>query len=409
MRDQVQLYIRVRLADGTHPYLRAAYARNGRIKPGFGMQAGRAVEFPACTYHLRYRQGSKRKWEPVGTDASLAVVKLSAKAAALEGSEQTLSSPVPEAQQLPREETKVRTPGRRLLTECAATYLGEVAEHKSAKTMAAYRYTVCSFLAHVGYAVLVEGPTQRRRVECIEDIRREDILAWMSQLKAKGDSPRTDRNRVDFLQIFLHHWKVGSVLTGSDLPKYTRKKVRAYNPTELAKMYEAATLDEVDLLSFLECPGAREQEAQFVCWPDVDLVRKLYTVTEHLDLGYKPKDKEEGTLPIADILVERLLARRKRYPRTRLIFPGKNGKPNGHALGLVKRLALRAGVHCGLCVNKSGLSCATHPVCRNVLLHKMRKTSASTLHHNGLPAQTLQRYLRHSDLSTKGLYSGPTR
>ena len=53
MRDQVQLYIRVRLADGTHPYLRAAYARNGRIKPGFGMQAGRAVEFPACTYHLR--------------------------------------------------------------------------------------------------------------------------------------------------------------------------------------------------------------------------------------------------------------------------------------------------------------------------------------------------------------------
>ncbi len=137
MRDQVQLYIRVRLADGTHPYLRAAYARNGRIKPGFGMQAGRAVEFPACTYHLRYRQGSKRKWEPVGTDASLAVVKLSAKAAALEGSEQTLSSPVPEAQQLPREETKVRTPGRRLLTECAATYLGEVAEHKSAKTMAA--------------------------------------------------------------------------------------------------------------------------------------------------------------------------------------------------------------------------------------------------------------------------------
>jgi len=30
----------------------------------------------------------------------------------------------------------------------------------------------------------------------------------------------------------------------------------------------------------------------------------------------------------------------------------------------------------------------------------MRKTFASALHHNGLPAQTLQRYLRHSDLST---------
>jgi site-specific recombinase XerD len=30
----------------------------------------------------------------------------------------------------------------------------------------------------------------------------------------------------------------------------------------------------------------------------------------------------------------------------------------------------------------------------------MRKTFASTLHHKGLPAQTLQRYLRHADLAT---------
>ena len=40
----------------------------------------------------------------------------------------------------------------------------------------------------------------------------------------------------------------------------------------------------------------------------------------------------------------------------------------------------------------------------NVLLHTMRKTFASTLHHNGLPAQMLQRYLRHSDLTTTIAY-----
>jgi site-specific recombinase XerD len=34
----------------------------------------------------------------------------------------------------------------------------------------------------------------------------------------------------------------------------------------------------------------------------------------------------------------------------------------------------------------------------------MRKTFASTLHHKGLPAQTLQRYLRHSELSTTLAY-----
>lgn len=147
-----------------------------------------------------------------------------------------------------------------------------------------------------------------------------------------------------------------------------------------------------------------EQEAQYVCWSDVDLERKTYTVTEHLDLGYRPKDKEEGTLPIPELLVGTLKARRKRYPHTRLIFPGKHGKPNGHALRSIKRLALRAGVNCGQCVNKAGKSCATHPVCRHILLHKMRKTFASTLHHKGLPAQTLQQYLRHSELSTTLAY-----
>ncbi len=84
MREQVQLYIRARQADGTHPYMRAAYARNGRVRPSFGMQNGRAVEFPGCTYHLRYREGTKRKWESVGTDSSLAFVKMAEREAAIE-------------------------------------------------------------------------------------------------------------------------------------------------------------------------------------------------------------------------------------------------------------------------------------------------------------------------------------
>ena len=60
------------------------------------------------------------------------------------------------------------------------------------------------------------------------------------------------------------------IVKGSDLPRFTKKKVRAYNPQEMAKVSEHATLDEADLLTFLLCTGAREQEAQFVCWPDVN-------------------------------------------------------------------------------------------------------------------------------------------
>jgi integrase/recombinase XerD len=386
MKSPVQMYLRVRLPDGTYPYLRAAYASNGHIRPNHAMHKGRAANFPGSTYYLRYQIKGKRVWEPAGDESSLALVALQRKALALQDAEEPDSAPTPtDAAPPPVSSFK------RLLTDCASEYIAETAEHKSVKTLAAYKLTVTAFCGGV-------------KKEHIEDITREDILIYSAALRKKGCSPRTIRNRIDHLQIFFHRFKIPSLLTGNDLPKYTDKKVRAYNPLELGKLFGHATSDESDLLHFLLCTGAREQEAQFVCWSDVDLERQTYTVTEHLDLGYRPKDKEEGTLPIPELLVETLKVRRRRYPHTRLIFPGKHGKPNGHALRTIKRLALRAGVNCGQCVNKARKSCATHPVCRHILLHKMRKTFASTLHHKGLPAQTLQRYLRHSELSTTLAY-----
>lgn len=93
-----------------------------------------------------------------------------------------------------------------------------------------------------------------------------------------------------------------------------------------------------------------------------------------------------------------------RYPKSRLIFPTSEAKPNGHALRIIKSLALRAGVNCGHCVNKRGQSCAEYPVCRNVILHRLRKTYATRLHRSGVPARTIMGWLRHSDLATTLLY-----
>ena len=54
MKSLVQLYLRVRLPDGTYPYLKAAYASNGRIRPHQAIKNGKAVSFPGSTYYLRY-------------------------------------------------------------------------------------------------------------------------------------------------------------------------------------------------------------------------------------------------------------------------------------------------------------------------------------------------------------------
>jgi integrase/recombinase XerD len=96
--------------------------------------------------------------------------------------------------------------------------------------------------------------------------------------------------------------------------------------------------------------------------------------------------------------------RRARYPESRLLFPTDENRPDGHLLRVIKNLGLRAGLNCGHCINKAGKSCATHPVCKHVILHKLRKTFASVLSRKGIPPRTIMRYLRHSELTTTLAY-----
>ena len=154
------------------------------------------------------------------------------------------------------------------------------------------------------------------------------------------------------------------------------------------------------MLHFFLCTGGRKQEVQFAAWSDLDWAAKTLTVREKLDLGFRPKDREEGSIPLPDFLLAMLRQRRARYPQTRFIFELASGKTEDHFLRVVKRLALKAGLNCGDCYSKTGKCCATHPVCKRIILHKLRKTFATMHHESGVSARTIQRWLRHSDLDT---------
>ena len=80
--------------------------------------------------------------------------------------------------------------------------------------------------------------------------------------------------------------------------------MRAEPPLDLGKMFGYTDPEESDRLNFLLCTGTREQEAQYAGWSDIDLDAMTYTVTEHLDLGFTPKDKEGDVIPIPSFLVE---------------------------------------------------------------------------------------------------------
>lgn len=414
---KVRLYVRVTLADGSHPFLDPVYAANHKLRPGFAVVGGKPQHFDDVVYYLR----CAGKWNPIGTDPQEALRLLlqrqgRAMTEAAAAPEQPGSVPCPE----PRPEK---------LVDCMRVYVAETGQQKCANTLKLYSNSLRQFLQCLNERAGVAPPrnvddeptleeyldpensplSSALRSKPIRSLTREDVLSfmlWLRQRRVHGRAvqDRTVYNHILNLNIFLHQFDVPTLLKRKDKPRFTRKKVRAYNEAELAKMFRVATVDEADRLHFLLSTGTRRTEAVFACWPDVDMERKTYTITEHPEYGFKPKDKEEGTIPIPDLLIERLRARHLRYPGTRLIFSGPGGKPEDRSLAIIKRLALKGGANCGCCVNRQGQSCATRPICKAIILHKLRKTYASWLHRKGVPAKKIMVFLRHSDLATTMLY-----
>src|SRR5215469_15922335 len=87
MKVPVQLYVRVRLEDGSYPYLKAAMLPNGHVRSGYAINAGRAVKIDNGVYQLRYKRDSKRIWEAVGSKADVALLKLRKKIREFEDAE----------------------------------------------------------------------------------------------------------------------------------------------------------------------------------------------------------------------------------------------------------------------------------------------------------------------------------
>jgi integrase/recombinase XerD len=378
----VTLKLRVRLPDGRRRYLSPVQTANGKLKSGIALLAGKPQKFDGGVYHLRYVKDGRRIWEADGCDAQLAELKRARASRAL-----TMASLGLSVEDVEFTAKNVGT-SHTCLDTAIADFLVEVSTHKSKKTLAAYSLTLRQF-----------------RESCskkfAEEIDRKAVLAFAARLKEHGNGPRTVSNRVNILKRFLAgHLGRPWPLAKSDRPRYTQKAVAAYGQQTITALLSAANQEEADLIYFFLGTGCREGEVIHTTWRQVDFEAKTFEVKEDLALGFTPKDKEEGAIPIPDFLLEILHVRRKRHPKTRLIFPSPTGGINGHCLRIIKRLALRAGLNCRHCYNKRGLCCAERPVCTKFDLHRFRKSFATLHHEAGVSVRTIQRWLRHSSLDT---------
>ena len=269
----------------------------------------------------------------------------------------------------------------------ATKYLSTVAATRAHKTWLAYNLILNEF-------------RKSCTKEYLDQIDKSDLTAFVVALKKHGQDDRTVANRLAGVVTFL---RAHGVVTITLRHKYTEKKVKAYSVEELRALNAASTDEELQIWQFFLGTGFREDEVAHACDTDVDFKLKTISVLEKRQWNWKPKDKEERTVPIPDSLVELLKVRKAMHPDGWLIFPNTNGNPEGHFLRMLKERALAAGLNCGHCTGMQdgkAVSCKDAACCEHWILHRFRKTFATMHHANGVPARTIQLWLGHESLET---------
>lgn len=383
-RSTVSLFLRVRLADGRQARVKPALAKNYVMRPLWGVVKGVAEHHPEGTYVLRFREGNgSRRWMVVGNKVDAAQAALSRKQKELKLTKEAAAlgatvSGIPDS-----------GPGSARVNMAAAfaEYLQDVKATKASKTWGSRKRIANYFL-------------QSCNKRYLDEVNRRDLLDFRASLCAKGLKDRSVFNAFQSILSTFRALGVTGLALKTDTPSFTERAVRAYSDKDVERLFAACTADEKLLFQTFLFTGCREQEIQFLTYPDIDPSARTIAVRAKENLGFHIKDREERLIPVPQALLNALEVRKQANPGKRFIFPAKNGQPDGHMLRTLKKVALRAGLNCGHCENKSGESCAKRPVCGKVTLHSFRRTFATMHFESGVRAHTLQRWLGHSDLET---------
>ena len=276
--------------------------------------------------------------------------------------------------------------GAEFLADAIKSYLSEVRRFRSPKTLAACEHILRLFGSNFADRTL-------------QSLKRENLLDHMSRLQQDGLAPRTIYNHIIRIKTFSARRASRGCSSQRMFPPTTSPRLRHTTRASSVPSSRLQNLEERLLFQFFPCHGLSRPRGPVLHLEERGLPGRVVSVRSKPELGFRPKDKEERSVPVPDHLVA-LIEGRKRESRSSFLFPGKNGKPDGHFLRTLQKLALRAGPNCGECLNKRKQSCRDHAICGQWGLHKFRKIFATMHSESGVSVPTIQRWLGHSDLAT---------
>lgn len=322
-------------------------------------------------FYLYWRQGSRQRYQRVGSDPRLAEI-------AQHEQERFLATgrPIPE---------RPVAPPRKTLLAAQEEWL-EVKRGKSLDPRCAGRWK----------KEILDPFRQVVIKQYCDELSARDIYKWMAYLKEQNLAPRTVFNRTQSIGTFLRFsnvsvdFKFKAQKKGGDIPDYVDPTPNFYRDSELEKLFAACTPEERLAFLFFQTTGCREREVAFAAWEDFEWAEpakegepqeaSVYKIQAKRDVHFYPKNREGRTVTLCDELEAALLAHRQLHGDRRFVFVNHNGKPQGHFLHKLKVAAKRADL------DPKGFT-----------LHRFRRTFATAHHRKGVAIYDIQTLIGHQD------------
>ncbi len=359
----------------------AVIGKNGRVKPGFVTVQGTTVEYPIGRYEIRKFVGKKLVYLNAGEHAVDALQALH-KETQLMAARDILADV--EGVKLVEEQGRLQL-GRQL-----RNFLEATTDRGSVVAADVYRLGCEEFLRIIGKTYL-------------DQVTPEDILNFQKALRKRGIADRTIHNRHMSVMAFLRFSGLDTKKLSPRAPKYERTMPQIYEDEDL-NVFFASLKNPYERLVFelLLKTGMRDQEAMHVEWADISATAKTLHLRAKPKYGFKLKDCEERSMPLTDELMTLLASYRRSHPNGSLILGGKNDRPPGKLLRLLKNCSRRAGLNCGECT-----ACVARKECERWFLHRFRATYCTKLLRSGLDLRTVQQMMGHADLASTMRYLRP--
>ena len=203
------------------------------------------------------------------------------------------------------------------VNEAVASYLKDMEPpQREPKTYMAYKYCLELFASHCAKRF-------------IQDVKREDLLAFIRKLYELNCGPRTAYNRAVIVSQLLKANGITKLLHNRDWPEYVEPIRPMYEEEEIQGLLKACNDQERVLYLCYLLTGLRDKEMRYLTWRDIDFRTQVIRVTRKPLYGFKPKNKEEREVPVPASLISALKKYKgsKKLNAEALVFPNESGRP----------------------------------------------------------------------------------